>query len=99
MKKEIIDKLDEITKLIDNDKELIEYKKIKEKILKDEELLNKISKLKTIDSYSDEYVRLKKEILANKNYLKYIELEKKLFFDIKDLNNELNKLLEKRGCI
>ena len=42
---------------------------------------------------------LKKEILLNKDYSRYLELEKKLFFDIKDINNKLNCLLEKSGCI
>ena len=98
MNKEIIDKLDEITKLIENDKELKEYKKIKRNILNDKELLNKIDKLKSIDSFDKNYVDLKREILSNKNFSRYIELEKKLYFDIKDINNELNDLLEKRGC-
>ena len=98
MNKEIIDKLDEITNIIKEDKELNEYKLLKEKILNNKELLDKIDKLKSIDNYDKEYVELKREILSNKEYSRYIELEKKLFFDIKDINNELNGLLEKRGC-
>ena len=98
MNKEIIDKLDEITKIINNDKELNEYKKIKNDILNDKDLLDKINKLKSMDSFNKEYVNLKKEILSNKNYSRYIELENRLFFDIKDINSELNNLLEKRGC-
>lgn len=95
---EIIDKLNEITKIIDNDKELIKYKKLKEEILNDQELLDKIKKLKEIDSYGKEYLDLKSSILSNEKYNEYIKLENKLFFDIKDINMKLNELVEKSGC-
>ena len=95
---EIIDKLNEITKIIDNDKELIKYKKLKEEILNDQELLDKIKKLKEIDSYDKEYLDLKSSILSNEKYNEYIKLENKLFFDIKDINMKLNELVEKSGC-
>ena len=95
---EIINKLDEITNIIDNDKDINEYKKLKEEILNDKELLNKIEKLKKIDKYDDNYLLLKKEILSNKKYKRYIELENNLFFDIKDINKKLNSLKEKSEC-
>ena len=99
MNKEIIEKLDEITNIIDNDKDIKEYKELEKRILNNKELLKKIDKLKSINSYGNDYIELKKEILLNKDYSRYLELEKKLFFDIKDINNKLNCLLEKSGCI
>ena len=99
MNKEIIEKLDEITNIIDNDKDIKEYKELEKRILNNKELLKKINKLKSINSYGNDYIELKKEILSNKDYSRYLELEKKLFFDIKDINNKLNCLLEKSGCI
>ena len=99
MNKEIIEKLDEITNIIDNDKDIKEYKELEKRILNNKELLKKIDKLKSSNSYGNDYIELKKEILSNKDYSRYLELEKKLFFDIKDINNKLNCLLEKSGCI
>ena len=98
MNKEIIDKLDEITNIIKNDKELKEYHNLEKELLNDEELKEKIEYLKKIDKYNEDYLKIKKEILSNKKYKRYIELENKLFFDIKDINIKLNSLKEKSGC-
>lgn len=98
MNKEIIDKLDEITYIIENDKDLIELKKIKKEILNDKEFVKKIEELKKISDYDNDYLSKKKEILSNEKYKRYIELENKLFFDIKDINKKLNTLVEKSGC-
>lgn len=95
---EIINKLDEITNIIKNDKELNKYKTLKDELLNDNSLLSKIERLKHIEKYDNEYINLKKEILDNKNYKEFIELEHKLFFDIKDINIKLNNLIEKSGC-
>ena len=98
MNLDIINKLDEITNIVKNDKELNELKDLKKDILNDKELLNKIEKLKSIDEYNSKYVDLKKEILSNDKYKRYIELENKLYFEVKDINNKLNSLTEKSGC-
>ena len=94
----IIDKLDEITILIDKDKDLKELKKLEKNINSNKDLLNKIDSLKKIDKYDSNYVELKKEILSNKDYKRYIELEYNLMIFIKKINMELNKLVEKGGC-
>lgn len=98
MNEEIINKLDEITNIIKNDKELLEYKELKNNLLNDNELLDKINELKQIKEYDKEYLNKKNEILSNNKYKRYIELENKLFFEIKDINNKLNALVEKSGC-
>ncbi len=95
----IIDKLDEITDLIENDKKLIELKELENIINNNKELLRKIESLKKIDKYDSNYVELKKEILSNKDYKRYIELGYDLMIFIKQINKELNKLVEKSGCI
>ena len=63
MNKEIIEKLDEITNIINNDKDIKEYKELEKRILNNKELLKKIDKLKSINSYCNDYIELKKEIL------------------------------------
>ena len=98
MEIETINKLNEITNIIKSDKELIKYKKLRNDLLNDYNLLEKINKLKKIDIYGNKYLELKNEILSNKKYKNYIELEKKIYFDIKDINNRLNSLIEKSGC-
>ena len=98
MEIEIINKLNEITNIIKNDKELIEYKNLKKEILEDKELLDKIKILKELDKYDNNYLDLKKKILSNKKYKRFVEIENKLFFDIKDINIKLNSLIEKSGC-
>ena len=95
---EIINKIDEILNIIENDKDNIKMKKLKNKILKNKELMNKIEKIKNMDKYNEEYVSLKKEILSNKDYLLYKELENDLYFFIKKINISLNTFIEKSGC-
>ena len=89
------DVLSDINKTLKLNKELSDLKESYDAY----QLLKKIDKLKSINSYGNDYIELKKEILLNKDYSRYLELEKKLFFDIKDINNKLNCLLEKSGCI
>ncbi len=98
MNEEIINKLDEITNIIESDKEIKEYKELKEELLNNQELLDKINKLKQMDKYDNNYLDLKKEILSNKVFERFTYLEKELFYDIKDINNKLQTLTEKRGC-
>lgn len=95
---EIINKIDEILNIIENDKDNIKMKELKNKILKNKELMNKIEKIKNMDKYNEEYVSLKKEILSNKDYLLYKELENDLYFFIKKINISLNTFIEKSGC-
>ena len=98
MNEEIINKLDEITSIIESDKEIKEYKKLKKDLLNNQELLDKISKLKQMDKYDNNYIELKKEILSDKVFERFTHLDKELFYDIKDINNKLQTLIEKRGC-
>mgnify|MGYP003571347598 CR=1 FL=1 len=98
MKKEVIDKLDEIEELIKNDKDINELKKLRKEIENDKELLNKINKLKNMDKYNINYVNLKKEILNNISYKRYITLENNLYLLVQQINIKLNSLKEKSRC-
>lgn len=96
---EIIEKLDEIEKIIKSDIDLKRYKLLKEKIEKDDELINKIKRLKKIDKYDNTYLSLKKEILNNCDYKEYKTLENDMYLLIKEINSKLNSLKEKSGCM
>ena len=54
MNSEIIDKLDEIISLLESNKDIKRFVKLKDILLKDDEMLKKIEKVQTSD-YSNEY--------------------------------------------
>ncbi len=92
MNKEIIDKLDEITDLIDKCALFKEYKKIEKKLEQDKNLISKIDLIKSEDSYGEKYINLKKEILNNENFSYYKELERELYFLVQNINIKLKEL-------
>lgn len=90
---EIIEKLDEITDLINDSKLLKEFSSIKEKVLKDSFLVEKINSLKEIENiYGDEYRNLKEEIFLNKDFRRYKELENEVYLFLLKINSSLNNL-------
>jgi cell fate (sporulation/competence/biofilm development) regulator YlbF (YheA/YmcA/DUF963 family) len=95
---ELINKLDEITNIIENDKHLKKLKLLEKEIEKDKVLMSKIKAIKKIDKYSNEYLNIKKEILNNESFMEYKKIENDLFFIIQDINKKLNSLKEKGGC-
>lgn len=95
---EIINKLDEITSLIENDKENIRLNELKNMILNDNKLRLKIDKLKQIDEYGKEYLKIKKEILNNDVYKEYVDKEISLNYLIREINKKLNEFRETGGC-
>ena len=64
MNSEIIDKLDEIISLLESNKDIKRFVKLKDILLKDDEMLKKIEKVQTSD-YSNEYIEVKREILES----------------------------------
>ena len=95
---EIINKLDEITSIIKNDKDIKRYKELKQNLLSNEDLIKKINNLKKYEEFSSKYVDLKKEILNNKEYKEYVYLEKEVYFLVQQMNKKMNSLVEKRVC-
>ena len=70
MNSEIIDKLDEIISLLESNKDIKRFVKLKDILLKDDEMLKKIEKVQTSD-YSNEYIEVKREILESETLKEY----------------------------
>ena len=95
---EIINKLDEITNIIENDSDLKKMNELEKKILNNKDLLDEINKLKEYEKYDNDYLNIKNKILNNKEFKEYKELENDLYFVIQDINKKLNSLREKSDC-
>lgn len=98
MKEDIVKKLDELQKLIENDSTYQEAKIIQKKLLENQKLIDSIEKLKKEDIYSNTYLKEKKKLYENPDYKKYQELENKLYIMTLEINQILNSLIEKRSC-
>lgn len=96
--KKIETKIDELLKILDEDSRIIKLKKVKEKLLKNEELLTKIQKLQQLDIYSNEYKELKKELFENKDFVEFKHLENEINLLIMEINQKLKPLTNERGC-
>lgn len=92
MNQDINVKLEELFTILDNSSLIIEMKKLKDLILKDNDLLAKINIIKTLNKYDPAYLELKLDIYNNSNYKRYIELENNLNLLIWDFNSKLKKL-------
>ncbi len=95
---EIINKLDEITSIIENDIDLLRMKELKKEILNNKGLMTKINTIKEMSTYNDEYLKLKKEILNNNNFEEFKKIENDTFLFIQSINKKLNSLREKSEC-
>lgn len=98
MKEDIIKKLEELQKLIENDDTYKQAKAIQKKLLENSELINQIERLKKENIHSDNYLQEKKKLYENEDYKKYQELENKLYIMTLEINQILNRLIEKRSC-
>lgn len=98
MKEDIIKKLEELQKLIENDDTYKQAKAIQKKLLENSELINQIERLKKENIHSDNYLQEKKKLYKNEDYKKYQELENKLYIMTLEINQILNRLIEKRSC-
>lgn len=89
-------KLDELLNTIDNNKEIIRMKKLKEEIYKDKNLKIKLDEYKKEceNPYSSKYVELKKELLDNELIKEYRTLENELYFIVLEINKKLNKVIK-----
>jgi len=90
--------IDELLKILDQDPRIIKLKKKKEKLLKNEDLLNKIQKLQQLDIYSNEYKNLKQELFKNKDFVEFKHLENEINLLIMEINQKLKPLTNERGC-
>ena len=100
MNEEIRQKLNELIDSIENDPKVLKLKKLKEEIYEDVNLkkdLEKFNRIKDFE-YSKEYIELKTKIIENPKVSEYRMLENELYFIILQMNKELNKLIDKKGC-
>ena len=98
MKEELNIKIDNLIELLDNDSRINEINSLKDKLLSNNDLIDKINKLRSLDKYSDEYKTLKKELFLNKDFVRFKELESEIDFLILEINNKLNTLTNERRC-
>lgn len=98
MKEDIIKKLEELQKLIEKDDTYKQAKAIQKKLLENSELINQIERLKKENIHSNNYLQEKKKLYENEDYKKYQELENKLYIMTLEINQILNRLIEKRSC-
>ncbi len=95
---EIINKLDEITKIINEDKDLKRKRQLEKKIEENKDLMNKINEIKKMSTYDPNYLKKKEEVINNKDFKEYKELEKEEYLLILEINKRLNSLKEKSEC-
>ena len=76
----IYKKLDNLKDCLENDKEIIEIKKIQEEILNNQELMNKIKN--------------KEDVSNNELIKKYRHLENRINYKILSINKELKSIME-----
>lgn len=96
--KQIENKLNELLKILTQDSRVIEIKKYKQKLLVNDELLNKINKLQQLNIYSNEYKELKKELFKNPDFIEFKHLENEINLLILQINQKLKSLTDERGC-
>lgn len=95
---EIINKLDEITKIINEDKDLKRKRQLEKKIEENKDLMNKINEIKKMNTYDPNYLKKKEKVINNKDFKEYKELEKEEYLLILEINKRLNSLKEKSEC-
>ncbi len=83
---------------LDKSELMTNYKYYKNKLLKDNDLLDNISKSKDINN-DLELINLKKEIYKNCDYQKYMELYTELTFLIRSINKKYKSYLGVKKCI
>ncbi len=96
MNDEILEKIDEIIRVLDESKAIEELELLKKRILSDKELLAKIEKVKKEDTYNEQYVKLKGEILSNSDFKRYKKIEEDLYLLICEVNNKINTLTKEK---
>ena len=100
MDNNVSNKLFELVDSIKQNEKILRMKQLKSLIEKDEVLKKDLDRFhKIVDNpYDTEYVELKRKILDNSLVKEYKNLENELYFIVLDLNNKLNKLIDKRKC-
>lgn len=88
--------IDDIIKQIDNDPRMIELKRLKSKLLDDNDFMNNI---REIQNNRELLFFKKKDIFKNKDYQRYQLLENDISFLTLEINKRFNQLTDSKGCI
>ena len=90
---ELIDKVDNLKKALDEEKEIIKLKEINELIMKDKELL------KDIEEYNLKHdEQIKNRIINNKLFREYKHSEAECNYIILEINKRLKEINNKGKC-
>ncbi len=88
--------IDDIIKQIDNDPRMIELKRLKSKLLDDNDFMNNI---REIQNNRELLFLKKKDIFKNKDYQRYQLLENDISFLTLEINKRFNQLTDSKGCM
>lgn len=95
---EIEKKIDELLEILNQDTRIIEFKEHKQKLLDNQEFLDKIKTLQQLNIYSDEYKILKQELFQNSDFVEFKQLENEINLLILEINQKLKSLTDERSC-
>ena len=97
----LINKIDELINVFENSEQIQELTKLKEDILKDQDIKKKIEHFNIIKDniHSSELINIRKELLQNKKIKKYKEIENELLLLTFAINQKLNSLTNEKRCI
>ncbi len=90
---ELIEKIENIKKELDNSKEVIHIKELNNKIKDNKELLNLIEKYNNTQSES-----IKEEIIKNEFFREYKLSENEINYIILEINSKLKQISKKGSC-
>lgn len=91
---EVIEKTYELLDYLDNSKIVKDLTTAKNKLLSNQDILNKIKKYQ-----KEENITLKKEIFNNHDYANYIQCYNELSYLVMDINQRIKNMTGKKGCI
>ena len=91
---EVIEKTYELLDYLDNSKIVKELATAKNKLLSNQNILNKIKKYQ-----KEKNITLKKEIFNNPDYAKYIKCYNQLSYLVMEINKRIKNITGKKGCI
>ncbi len=99
MNEQLLDKLEELFKTLDNCEEIKEMRQLKEKIYHDENLKKMLDEYRKLEGFNGNKKRkLKKTIIEHPFISSYRNLENELYFAILEANQKLGKLTNKKRC-
>ena len=90
---ELIEKVDNLKKNLDKNKEIIKLKELTDLIMKDKELLNDIKKYQETND-----INIKNRIIKNKLFEEYTHQEAECNFIILEINKRLKEINNKGKC-